>query len=60
MVHLIYGAAGTGKTTLVNLISHLLTGYSKLYLAKTNPAVENLRRRVTNSDPADEFITIDK
>jgi len=60
MVHLIYGAAGTGKTTIVNLISHLLTGYSKLYLAKTNPAVENLRRRVTNSDPADEFITIDK
>ena len=60
MVHLIYGAAGTGKTTLVNLVSHLLAGYRKLYLAKTNPAVENLRRRVTNNDPTDEFITIDR
>ena len=49
-VHLIYGAAGTGKTTLVNHISKLLEGKKKIYLAKTNPAVENLRRKVTCCD----------
>lgn len=54
-VHLIYGAAGTGKTTLVNHISKLLEGKKKIYLAKTNPAVENLRRKVTCCDRADEF-----
>ena len=59
-VHLIYGAAGTGKTTLVNHISKLLEGKKKIYLAKTNPAVENLRRKVTSCDRADEFTTIDK
>lgn len=59
-VHLIYGAAGTGKTTLVNHISKLLEGKKKIYLAKTNPAVENLRRKVTCCDRADEFTTIDK
>lgn len=59
-VHLIYGAAGTGKTTLVNHISKLLEGKKKIYLAKTNPAVENLRRKVTCCDRSDEFTTIDK
>lgn len=59
-VHLVYGAAGTGKTTLVNHISKLMEGKEKLYLAKTNPAVENLRRKVSCCDKTDEFITIDK
>lgn len=59
-VHLVYGAAGTGKTTLVNHVSKLLEGTDKIYLAKTNPAVENLRRKVTCCDISDEFITIDK
>ena len=59
-VHLIYGAAGTGKTTLVNHISKLLEGKKKTFLAKTNPAVENLRRKVTCCDRSDEFTTIDK
>ena len=59
-VHLIYGAAGTGKTTLINHISKLMSGKRKVYLAKTNPAVENLRRKVTCCDIYDEFITIDR
>lgn len=59
-VHLVYGAAGTGKTTLVNHVSKLLEGTNKIYLAKTNPAVENLRRKVTCRDKTDEFITIDR
>lgn len=45
-VGFIYGAAGTGKSTLINYISHLFSSQSKLYLANTHPAVENLRRRV--------------
>lgn len=59
-VHLVYGAAGTGKTTLVNLVSKLMAGKRKAYLAKTNPAVENLRRKVTYCDSDDDFVTIDR
>lgn len=46
-VALIYGAAGTGKSTTVNHIAHYFNDKRKLFLAQTNPAVENLRRRVT-------------
>lgn len=46
-VALIYGSAGTGKSTLINHISHFFSSESKLFLAQTHPAVENLRRRVT-------------
>lgn len=46
-VALIYGSAGTGKSTLINHISHFFSGESKLFLAQTHPAKENLRRRVT-------------
>lgn len=59
-VHVIYGAAGTGKSTLINYISNLLSGYNKIYLSKTNSAVENLRHRVKYSNPNDAFMTVDK
>ncbi len=59
-VHLIYGAAGTGKSTLINHISNILTNKKRIFLAKTNPAVENLRHKVINHEESDEFITIDK
>lgn len=45
-VAMIYGSAGTGKTTLINHISTFFKDYKKLYLANTNPAVNNLERRV--------------
>lgn len=45
-VALIYGAAGTGKSTMVGYISALFAESRKFYLANTNPAVDNLRRRV--------------
>lgn len=45
-VALIYGAAGTGKSTLINHISNLYSDRKKLYLANTNPAVDNMRRKV--------------
>ena len=57
-VSLIYGSAGTGKTTLINYIAHFWANKSKLFLAQTNPAVDNLRRRVTASNCV--FLTIAK
>jgi hypothetical protein len=46
-VALIYGAAGTGKSTMVGLIADYFDGHEKLFLAHTNPAVDNLKRRVS-------------
>lgn len=57
-VALIYGSAGTGKSTLINHISNLYNDREKLYLANTNPAVDNLRRRVNADNRA--FMTIRK
>lgn len=45
-VALIYGSAGTGKSTMINHISNFFNDKKKLYLANTNPAVDNLKRRV--------------
>lgn len=45
-VALIYGAAGTGKSTMINHISNFFDKESKLYLANTNPAVDNLQRNI--------------
>lgn len=43
----IYGSAGVGKSTLINHISHFYEDKQKLFLAQTNPAIDNLKRRVT-------------
>ena len=56
---LIYGAAGTGKTTLINYISSLMAGRSKLFLTKTHTALQNLQRRIDNPGPSSDFISID-
>lgn len=58
-VALIYGSAGTGKTYLINHISNLFADKSRLYLAQTNPTVNNLRRNVTCSANS-AFMTISK
>lgn len=55
---IIYGAAGTGKTYLINHVSQFLDSHSKLFLANTNPAVENLRRKVKSQNC--DFMTIRK
>jgi hypothetical protein len=55
-VALVYGAAGTGKTRMVDHIANYFGGNRKLFLANTHPAVENLRRRV--SAPESTFRTI--
>ncbi len=57
-VAFIYGSAGTGKSTLINHIAHFFSERSKLFLAQTNPAVDNLKRRVTASNS--NFMTITK
>lgn len=46
-VALIYGAAGTGKTTMIDHVASYFTSESKLFLSQTNTAVDNLRSRVT-------------
>ena len=55
-VAFVYGAAGTGKTRMVDHIANYFGGNQKLFLANTHPAVENLRRRV--SAPESTFRTI--
>ena len=46
-VSLVYGAAGTGKTTLIKHISNYFQDAKKLYLANTNTAVYNLERNIS-------------
>lgn len=55
-VALIYGAAGTGKSTMVDHIAHYFNDKEKLFLAHTNPAIDNLKRKVTAQNS--EFRTI--
>jgi len=57
-VALIYGSAGTGKSTLINHVSNFFNDRSKLYLANTNPAVDNLRRKVQAANCT--YMTISK
>ncbi|MDH4945299.1 ATP-dependent RecD-like DNA helicase [Sulfurimonas sp. C5] len=57
-IAMIYGAAGTGKSTMINHISNLFKDHKKIYLAQTNPATDNLERKVDASHC--EFMTITK
>lgn len=45
-VGVIHGSAGVGKSTLINHVSHYLNDDAKLYLTQTNPAKENLMRKI--------------
>lgn len=55
-VALIYGAAGTGKSTMIKHISTYYKDSNKLLIANTHPAVENLKRRINVSNS--KFSTI--
>lgn len=46
-VALIYGAAGTGKSTMVDHIANYFNDKEKLFLAHTHPAIDNLKRKIT-------------
>ena len=58
-VMLIYGAAGTGKTTLINYISNMMNQSKKLFLTKTHTALQNLKRRIENPGLNSDFVSID-
>lgn len=58
-VMFIYGAAGTGKTTLINYISNMMNQSRKLFLTKTHTALQNLRRRIENPGLVSDFVSID-
>lgn len=57
-VALIYGSAGTGKSTLIKHISNFWADKGKMFLANTHPAVDNMRRKVTAGNS--EYNTIAK
>ena len=57
-VALIYGAAGTGKSTLISYIANLYEDKRKIFLANTHPAVDNMFRRVSADNS--EYKTIAK
>lgn len=57
-VALIYGSAGTGKSTLIKHISNFWVDKDKIFLANTHPAVDNMRRKVTAGNS--EYNTIAK
>ena len=49
-VAIIHGPAGTGKTKMLEVISHIFKDFKKIYLANTNTAVNNLERRISSID----------
>lgn len=53
----IYGAAGTGKTRMIEHISSYFGSENKLYLANTKTAVSNLQTRL---DGSGQFMTVAK
>ena len=57
-VAVVYGAAGTGKTRLIEHVSEFLHSQKKMFLANTHSAVNNLKRRIHTSNS--EFYTIAK
>ncbi|MCT3958241.1 AAA family ATPase [Elizabethkingia anophelis] len=56
-IALIYGSAGTGKSTMINHISNFFVAEKKLYLANTNPAVDNLKRKINVANCSFQTIT---
>lgn len=56
-VAVIYGAAGTGKTRMIEHISSYFDAEDKLYLANTKTAVSNLNTRL---EGAGQFMTVAK
>lgn len=58
-IMLIYGAAATGKTTLINYISRMFGNARKLYLTKTHTALQNVIRSLDKNIDNCDFEIID-
>lgn len=58
-IMLIYGAAGTGKTTLIKYISDMFGDARKLYLTKTHTALQNVVRNLGGKSDNCNFAIID-
>lgn len=58
-IMLIYGAAGTGKTTLIKYISDMMNQSKKLFLTKTHTALQNLQRKIGERRVNSYFSSID-
>lgn len=54
---LVYGAAGTGKTTFMKTAAEMLADWNKYFFAVTHTAVDNLRRRITTAKST--FMTLE-
>ena len=63
-VGVVDGFAGTGKTTFIELICELLHDHKIIAIAVTNPAVENLKRRLLGKNvecmTVNQYIKSDK
>ena len=57
-VFCVYGAAGTGKSTLIGKELEVLGKLKKLCLANTHPAVQNMKRKINDSEAV--YLTIKK
>lgn len=57
-IGLIYGPAGTGKTTLIGYIKEMFNNSKFLFLTNTNPALQNLITKVNNENAT--FATLSK
>ena len=55
-VALVYGAAGTGKSTLIKYFAEFMSDKKKICLTNTHPALENLRRNIKDKNTS--FSTI--
>ena len=55
-VAIVYGSAGTGKSTLIKHVANFWEEKEKIFLANTHPAVDNMRRKVTANNS--EYYTI--
>ena len=54
----VYGAAGTGKSYFANYVLKVLKDITKVCIASTNPAVDNMRRKF--EDNSAQYMTITK
>ncbi|KEA45679.1 hypothetical protein CR66_05875 [Campylobacter mucosalis] len=54
-VAFVYGAAGTGKSTLANHISNLYNSKKQIFLAQTHPAIENIKSKVQNANSSNTY-----